>query len=114
MVVMRSLQSFEKPLVLFLGGRANIVIEVDRIEVIPINDGGTGSPKFCTSHDENRRFGKVASECKFWDVDDMEVSAALILDQDGKLFELDVFKSDLSPLLRWPTQEELHDANIDG
>ncbi|MEM1251965.1 MAG: hypothetical protein AAGI69_05995 [Cyanobacteria bacterium P01_H01_bin.21] len=39
---------------------------------------------------------------------------ALILDQDGKLFELDVFKSDFSPLLRWPTQEELHETNIDG
>lgn len=111
---MRPLQSFEKPLILFLLGRANIVIELDRIEVMPMNDGGMGSLKFCTSHGENRRFGKVVSECKFWDADDKEVSAALNLDQDGKLFELDVFKSDFSPLLRWPTQAELHEANVDG
>ena len=111
---MRSIQPFEKPLILFLLRRADIFIELDKIEVIPMNDGGMGSLKFCTSHGKNRRFGKVASECKFWNVDDKEVSAALNLDQDGKLFELDVFKSDFSPLLRWPTQEELHEANVDG
>lgn len=37
--VMHSLQSFEEPLILFLLGRANIVIELDRIEVMPMNDG---------------------------------------------------------------------------
>ena len=111
---MCSLYPCEKPLIFFLFRRANIAIALDKMVVIPMSDGGMGSLKFCISHTQNRIFGEIASECKFWDADDREVSVALILGQDGKLFELDVFKSDFSPLLRWLTQEELHEANIDG
>ena len=44
---------------------------------------------------------------KFNDADGVPVSAALNLDQDHHLFELDVWKVDFSPLQRWPTAQDL-------
>ena len=108
---MRDLHSYEKPLILFLLERANLALSLDDIKAIPLNDGGMGSLQFCSSHTQNRRLGKTPSECTFRDKDNTEVLAFLNLDQNGQLFELDIFKVDFSPLLQWPTQQELQDAN---
>lgn len=108
---MCALHSYEKPLLLFLLDRAKLVIPLDGIKVTPLNDGGMGSLQFCSSHTEHRSLGKTASECTFRDKDNTEVLVFLDLDQNAQLFELDIFKVDFSPLLQWPTQQELRDAN---
>ena len=70
-----------------------------------------GSLRFDLGHTQERKWGSMASECMFWDKDEKAVLAFLDLDRNGQLFELDIFKSDFSPSLRWPTYEELVDAN---
>lgn len=71
--------------------------------VRPMNDGGMGSlylfPKGEVSID--RRFGKQVSEFQFKDQDGIEVIASLNVDNNGKLFELDIWKTDFSKLIKF-------------
>lgn len=66
-----------------------------------MNDGGMGSlllyPRPTTSH---RRFGRQAADCRFLDADGIDVIASLNLDEEGELFELDVWKVSYAPLIR--------------
>lgn len=48
---------------------------------------------------EGRKFGKEVVEHQFKDSDGVVVSASLNIDQNGELFELDIWKTDHSPLL---------------
>ncbi|TFV94864.1 hypothetical protein E4M00_17060 [Leifsonia flava] len=52
--------------------------------------------------DAKRRFGREVAELRFVDGDGVPISAALNVDSDGNLFELDMFKGDGSPLIRIP------------
>lgn len=75
--------------------------------VSPMDDGGMGSlllfpSGHMTDGSDGRRFGKCASEYLFKDADEIEVLASLNIDREGQLFELDMWKVDFSPLIRWP------------
>jgi len=69
-----------------------------------MKDGAMGSiylfPKGVI--DKNRSFGKCVSEYRFADKDGVEVIASLNLDDKGALFELDIWKTDFSPLISIP------------
>lgn len=75
----------------------------ESILVHSMQDGGMGSlklkPRGATSY---RKFGGTVSSIEFDDVDGVRVSAALNVDQNGDLFELDIWKSDFTPLRRLP------------
>lgn len=71
------------------------------VRVIGMDDGGMGSLSFVSSK-PHRAMGKVAGECTFSDADGMLVDAALLLDKEGDLFELDLWKVDFSPLIQIP------------
>lgn len=47
-------------------------------------------------------FGGQVAEYQFTDADGVEVLASLNVDQDGRPFELDMWKTDFSPLIRIP------------
>jgi hypothetical protein len=76
----------------------------DGLFIKPMEDGGMGSlylfPK--DSINKKRIFGKQVSEYQFSDTDGVQVIASLNVDQDGKLFELDIWKTDYSPLIQIP------------
>jgi uncharacterized protein DUF6984 len=57
-------------------------------------------PKGITS--EDREFGDEVSEYIFKDEDRREVIATLTIDDRGNLFELDIWKSDFSALIKFP------------
>ena len=64
-------------------------------------DGGRmGSLQFVGAAD--RKMGRTAGQAEFEDADGVPVSVALLLDQEGRLFELDIWKVDFSPLIRIP------------
>lgn len=92
-----------QPLVEYLvrHGAPPFLASIQSAELLPMNDGNMGSHRF-QSHKENRCFGAVAAECEFTDIDGVLVSAALILDEDGDPFEIDLWKVDFTPLRRWP------------
>lgn len=70
-------------------------------------DGGMGSLQFCAAAEEQDRvYGGYIAEGAFKDADGVPVSVTLNLDQNGELFELDVFKADFSPLIRYPDIDE--------
>jgi hypothetical protein len=78
------------------------------IKVEPLDDGGMGSLAITPSEhvSSNRTFGLQVSECRFRDEDGIEVVASLNADRDGELFELDIWKTDFSGLVRIPEKLE--------
>ena len=76
----------------------------DNLLVRPMDDGEMGSlylfPKGVTI--EDRTIGEQVSDFQFTDSDGIEVIASLNLDENGDLFELDLWKTDFSKLLNFP------------
>jgi hypothetical protein len=69
-----------------------------------MNDGGMGSLelKLPQSRSDARTLGSQVAELGFVDHDGVAVIASLNVDQDGLPFELDVWKTDFSRLVRIP------------
>ncbi|WP_304064870.1 DUF6984 family protein [Pedobacter glucosidilyticus] len=55
--------------------------------------------------DKKRFLGELVSECQFIDEDGVKVIASLNVDQDGQIFEVDIWKTDFSPLIKIPEPE---------
>lgn len=76
----------------------------DNLLVRPMDDGEMGSlllfPKGVII--EGRIMGEQVSDFQFTDSDGIEVIASLNLDENGNLFELDIWKTDFSRLIRLP------------
>ena len=86
-----------------------LLMQLVSCRVQEMNDGGMGSLKFLVHEmgELKRHIGKCVCEAEFLDADGMQVSVALNLDQNGDLFELDVWKKDFSPLIRYPASSEI-------
>jgi hypothetical protein len=69
-----------------------------------MTDGGMGSLLLLLpeSAAESRRFGGSVAELHFKDDDGVDVIASLNVDQNKVPFELDVWKTDFSSLIRVP------------
>jgi hypothetical protein len=81
-----------------------VLAQLRNAEVRDMPDGGMGSIQFCSGAltSSQRTFGEEIAEGAFRDADGTPVSVTLDLDDRGDLFELDVFKADGSPLIRYP------------
>lgn len=97
----------EEKLLEILVKKASINIPLnwkDKLLVRPMEDGQMGSlhlfPNGLT--DENRLFGQQVSEHQFTDIDGVDVIASLYLDGANNLFELDMWKTNFSPLIKIP------------
>nr|WP_261891305.1 hypothetical protein [Acaryochloris marina] len=77
------------------------------LRIESMNDGEMGSLLFENLDGVDRRLGETVAECYFEDSDGIWVSVTLNLDQQGKPFELDVWKVDFSNLQRWPLKEDI-------
>lgn len=77
---------------------------LDNIIVESMADGGMGSLRLCCHNTicTKRVFYRVASECHFRDSDNNIVIASIYVDEYGVPFELDVWKTTFSSLLRIP------------
>lgn len=84
-----------------------IIHSIQDALVEDMNDGGMGSIRFCNAKGKRRAFGREIAEATFKDADGVVVSAAINVDRDGELFELDVWKTDNSPLIRYPLPDEV-------
>ncbi|MBB4037101.1 hypothetical protein GGR21_003016 [Dysgonomonas hofstadii] len=73
--------------------------------VLPMIDGGMGSLFLLPQRydkNEKRLFGKQASDIQFQDIDGITVIVSLNTDKKGELYELDIWKTDYSPLIEIP------------
>lgn len=108
------MESIRKPsqdevkLLEFLIQKATIKFPSDwdtNLLVKPLNDGDMGSLKLIPEGiaiNSDRLLGEQVSEFQFIDEDGVEVIASLNLDDSGRLFELDIWKTDFSPLIGIP------------
>ena len=72
--------------------------------VCPMDDGEMGS-LYLFPHGkviEDRVLGEQISDFQFTDSDGVEVIASLNVDNNGNLFELDIWKTDFGKLLKYP------------
>lgn len=73
---------------------------VGRVRVAEMDDGEMGSLRLFDheSPPGERRFGREAAIHEYSDTDGVLVIASLYLDENGRPFELDMWKTDLSPV----------------
>jgi len=74
-------------------------------QVTEMDDGGMGSLRFIYS--DPQPLEKAVSEAQYTDSDGVLVSINLSVDKTGRLFELDFWKVDFSPLRRYPRPGDL-------
>lgn len=76
----------------------------EELLVSDMNDGGMGSLRFfCAEVDDRvRRFGTRIAELEFTDIDGVTVIAPLNVDQEGELFELNIWKTNFGRTLKLP------------
>ena len=72
-----------------------------------MNDGGMGSIRFRYPDALRRRFGFELATGRYKDSDGVPVNIAFNLDQYGDPYELDFWKVDFSPLLRYPRAQDV-------
>lgn len=75
--------------------------------VLPMADGGMGSVQFASNKDRPRRTRQVAHGVAA-DRDGVLLDMTVNLDQDGQLFELDIWRVDFAPIQRYPAPEEIN------
>lgn len=80
--------------------------QIETALVVEMDDGGMGSLLFVSAK-TRRIYGGELARCVGHDSDGMELNISLILDQDGDLFELDIWKVDFSPLAQHPDPSTL-------
>jgi hypothetical protein len=87
----------------------NIAGGLDGLRVVEMTDGGMGSLSLVPEGNDStvRSLGRQVAAGEFTDRDGVPVSVALNVDQQGKLFELDVWKVNFAPLLSWPSPAEI-------
>lgn len=67
-----------------------------------MNDGGMGSLLLLPHGTKrDRQFGRQACDHQFKDADGVDVIATLNVDMNEELFELDMWKMDYSPVVRF-------------
>lgn len=76
----------------------------DGLLVRPMDDGEMGSLYLFPQGKviEGRVLGEQISDFQFTDLDGVEVIASLNVDNNGNLFELDIWKTDFGKLLKFP------------
>ena len=104
----RNIFKEEKELVLALlkskADTMHLIDSLDDLLVAEMDDGGMGSRTLIPQglDDSSRRFGKEIVSGEFDDSDGILVTVGLYLDDQDRLYELDMWKVDFSPLLSWP------------
>jgi hypothetical protein len=99
----RSPSPSERALLVRLGGLAHLPSDwLDRVRVREMPDGGMGSLQLSIDDESGSRFGETVAELRFADRDGVPVLVSLNVDQEGRPFELDIWKTDFSPLIQIP------------
>jgi hypothetical protein len=72
-----------------------------------MTDGAQASLQFASNLPGFRRFGRQVAEAVYTDDDGTHVKITINVDENGDLFELDVWKVNDTPLTRFPTPNDI-------
>ncbi|MEG2802620.1 hypothetical protein [Stenotrophomonas sp.] len=87
--------------IMLLGVPVSLDLSPEALSIVSVedmDDGGMGSIRF-VSDKLDRHLGEELVRKVFLDEDGVEVIVTLSLDNDGDLFELDIWKVDFSPVV---------------
>jgi hypothetical protein len=110
---LRSLSGQEKAVIAVLltskPATLHLVDSLDNLLAAEMNDGGMGSLSLVPKGIDgtSRSFGQQLVLGEFPDSDGVPVSVALNVDGGGNLYELDVWKVNFAPLLKWPDPADI-------
>lgn len=90
----------------YLGGKLKDICVAD------MQDGQMGSICVATNSNEKRQFGRTFLEAEYVDIDEVLVKISINLDNEGKLYEVDFWKVDFSPLKRYPSFDQLRKISL--
>ena len=76
---------------------------IEMAKVRDLKDGHMGSIEFHANPSDGRHMSGCVAEADYVDSDGVPVSIALNVDQNGNLFEIDIWKVDFSRLLQFPS-----------
>jgi hypothetical protein len=103
----RNLREDEKALIADLirahDGPERLLESLADSRVEDMEDGGMGGVRFFARDGQLRHFGTQLLEVEFLDADGVALIVAINLDGQGELYELDLWKVDFSPLIRFPS-----------
>lgn len=109
MSIERRLRNSELELIIaMIGGnpsQAGLISSLNTDTVKDMQDGGMGSIRFCGDARGQRPLTGIA-EAEYTD-DDVLVIVVLNTDAKGAIYELDFWKTDFSPLCRYPSPSDL-------
>ena len=88
-----------------VSANGNLRQQLDNALVRDMADGGMGSFEF--AGDKNRTLGRCLVEAEYVDCDGVQVSIVLNADQNGRLYELDMWKVDFAPVQEYPVLDRL-------
>lgn len=107
----RSLRPTERELIETMlagvGVKPGIEDQLSSVLVEDMQDSGMGSIRFMVAEQSERRFGKAVAQAEYVDEDGVLVSIAINVDEEDRLFEVDFWKVDFSPLKRYPRASDL-------
>ncbi len=86
---------------------AELVRTLNARTVEDMQDGGMGSIRFTDDGAAGRHLGDAIAEAEYIDADGVLVSIALNTDTSGRLYEVDFWKVDFSPLIQYPSPSDL-------
>lgn len=89
-------------LVLSVPRADHLLVSLEDVLVEEMADGGMGSLRFRYLDGRTQHLGELLVEKEFVDVDGVPVVATINLDEVGRLYELDIWKVDFSPLISLP------------
>ena len=109
----RKVTSEEMALIAFLANKANYHLESDwknHVAAYPLTKEKIGSIGLLDYMQEyTLKRSRVISCCKFYDTDNIEVAAYLLVDLKGMLYELDLWKVDNSNIHHIPSVNCMED-----
>jgi hypothetical protein len=103
----RKIENIEKAALEYLVKQASLQLPngwSENLYVQKMDDGGMGSFLIFQNQsdvEEKRKFGRQASEYQFTDDDGIPVLVTLNLDQQDKLFEVDIWKTNYKPVINF-------------
>ncbi|HEY0199867.1 MAG TPA: hypothetical protein VGC19_15235 [Rhodanobacter sp.] len=107
----RQINSLELDLVRFFLEKVNLESNVNENSLVDdLDDGGMGSIKLI--YQDPGVFSKKLLDAEYVDDDGVIVSLGLNLDDRGRLYDLDFWKVDFSPLKKYPNPSNIRSISI--